>query len=80
MLPSLSRGSAGFRKRTVKCSRSRPNPDRKEPAGPDSASGAGPTLTWLSVGVYTQSVLPSETICCGVGSEYSQRSLPPFLR
>jgi hypothetical protein len=51
MLPSASVGWAGLRNRTPKCSRSRPRPARKLPAGPDSASGASPTFTWLSEGV-----------------------------
>ena len=46
-----ARGWAGLRNRTWKCSRSRPSPARKLPAGPASASGASPTLTWLRDGV-----------------------------
>src|SRR5262245_17495275 len=79
-LPSLSFGCAGLRKRTWNSVRSRPSPARKLPAGPASASGASATFAWFSVGVYTQSFLPSETISWGVGSVNSQRSLPPFLR
>src|SRR5712664_197263 len=50
-LASASLGCAGFSRRTLKCSRSLPSPFRNEPAGPASASGAGPVFTWLSVGV-----------------------------
>src|SRR5438034_933847 len=78
--PSASLGWAGLRKRTWNSERILPCPARQLPDGQARASGASATFAWFSVGVYTQSFLPSETISWGVGSVNSQRSLPPFLR
>src|SRR5262249_62025947 len=75
-LPSASLGWAGLRKRASNSDRSLPSPARKLPAGPARASGASATFAWFSVGGYTQSFLPSETVSWGVGSGDSPRGLP----
>src|SRR2546425_9156204 len=79
-LPSASLGCAGFSRRTLKCSRSLPRPLRNEPAGPASASGAGPVLTWLRSEEHTSELQSLAYLVCRLLLEKKKKSKPTLLR